>query len=122
MSKPIEAFEELQRDNIVFFPDLKDVYRFWTTSPSPISKKRYENLEKRLERDYSLCNVESIHKQTSTEKKFELNGKTVLTISTQIPKGNEIVIRQIDISKKYEDKERLADYLIRIMAGKINKL
>jgi hypothetical protein len=121
MSKSIEAFEELQRDNIVFFPDLEEVYRFWTTSPSPISKKRYENLEKRLEKQYSLHRAEPKYNQPSTEKEFEFNGKTVLTISTKIPKGNEIVINQIDISKKYEDKERLADYLIRIMAGKKEK-
>jgi hypothetical protein len=121
MSKAIKAFEELERDNIVFFPGIREVYRFWTRCPSPISKKRYENLEKRLERDYSLYNVETIHKPTSTEKKFKFNGKTVLTISTQISKGNEIKIHQIDISKEYEDKKRLADYLIAIMAGKRKK-
>jgi hypothetical protein len=121
MSKAIEAFEELERNNMVFFSGLREVYRFWTRCPSPISKKRYENLEKRLERDYSLHNIETVHKPTSTEKKFEFNGKTVLTISTQIPKGNEIKIHQIDISKEYEDKKRLADYLITLMAVKRKK-
>ena len=118
MSKSIEAFEESQRDNIVFFPELEEVYRFWTTSPSSISKKRYETLEKRLERYFSLHRVES---QESTEKEFGFNGKTVLTISTEIPKENEIKISRFDISKKYEDRKRLADYLIKVMAGKKGK-